>query len=201
VTPPAPVRAPSLGLLGLLALLLAGSPAAAAPAPGAPGAAPASGWGWPVPTDAGPPGVLRPYDPPAQRWSPGHRGADLAAAAGTPVLAPVDGVVAFAGRLVDRGVVSVVTAGGLRATLEPVDATVAAGTAVRRGQQVGVLAAAPLHCAPASCLHWGVRSGRDAYRDPLALLAPPEPPVLLPRRAPLGAGGALTAAARVAPGR
>ena len=56
---------------------------------------------------------------------------------------------------------------------------VAAGDVVHRGQQVGVLAPAPVHCAPLTCLHWGVRRGQ-AYLDPLVLLRPPAPPVLLP---------------------
>ncbi|SDQ76253.1 murein hydrolase activator EnvC [Quadrisphaera sp. DSM 44207] len=162
------------------------APAVAAPmvrAPASSGAPPdavgpaAGAWGWPLP---GSPQVLRGFEPPPRRWSPGHRGADLAAEPGSAVLAPVDGVVVFAGTVVDRGVVSVRTAGGLRATLEPVVAQVAPGARVRRGDVVGHLAAAPQHCPQRACLHWGVRAGRDAYRDPLALLAPAGPPVLLP---------------------
>jgi murein DD-endopeptidase MepM/ murein hydrolase activator NlpD len=161
------------------AVLLAGAATAlAVPSAAAVPAAPA--WGWPLEASAGPPPVLRGFTAPVHRWSPAHRGVDLGAAVGAPVLAPVDGVVVFAGRVVDRDLVSVAGPGGLRVTLEPVAATVAAGAVVRRGQQVGVLAGSPSHCAPQSCLHWGVRSGADAYRDPLALLRSPGPPVLLP---------------------
>jgi hypothetical protein len=42
---------------------------------------------------------------------------------------------------------------------------------VQRGDLVGRVGAAPGHCAPAACLHWGVRRG-EAYLDPVALVAP-----------------------------
>ena len=56
----------------------------------------------------------------------------------------------------------------------------AVGTTVRRGDRLGTLSAAPGHCQPLACLHWGAVSG-DTYRDPLALLDPGHP-VLLPLR-------------------
>ncbi len=52
------------------------------------------------------------------------------------------------------------------------------------GQQLGLVAATPGHCAPAVCLHWGLLSGSghaSAYLDPLSLLGLDlSPPVLLP---------------------
>ena len=126
--------------------------------------------------------MLRPFEPPAQRWSPGHRGVDLAAAPADAVLAPTGGVVVFAGWVVDRPVLSITAPDGLRTTLEPVVASVPVGTAVSAGQVVGAVAGSPLHCGGGSCLHWGVRAGRDRYLDPLLLLAGARaaPPVLLP---------------------
>lgn len=162
------------------------------PPPGAAGAAPsraapsrAAGaravptgrWSWPLAPE---PRVVRGFDPPARRWLAGHRGVDLAATPGSAVVSPVDGEVVWARRVVDRGVVVVLGPGGRRATLEPVDASVAVGDRVARGQRLGTLAAG--HC-PGGCLHWGVREGtgpRAAYLDPLALLGPAAPPVLLP---------------------
>jgi murein DD-endopeptidase MepM/ murein hydrolase activator NlpD len=172
----------ALALAGALALALAPAPPVTAPQPApAPSVAPREGaWQWPL---AGRPQVLRPFEPPAQRWAPGHRGVDLAASPGDPVRSPADGVVAFTGWVVDRPVVSVATADGLRVTLEPVAGSVATGTPVRAGHQVGTLAAAPLHCGPLACLHWGVRAEADRYLDPLAVLAAggrAAPPVLLP---------------------
>jgi len=136
--------------------------------------------------------VLQPFVAPVQQWSPGHRGVDLAAGPGALVLAPSDGVVGFAGTVVDRGVVVLDHAGGLRTTLEPVVPLLPVGAAVRRGEAVARLGTGG-HCAP-GCLHWGVRRGRDAqavYLDPLALLGPPPAPVLLP----LPSGSAVVAAA------
>ncbi|WP_298990450.1 M23 family metallopeptidase [uncultured Pseudokineococcus sp.] len=145
------------------------------------GAARTTPWRPPV---AGPLDVLRGFTAPAQRWSPGHRGVDLGAGAGQEVLAPADGVVAFAGPVVDRGVLVLDHAGDLRSSFEPVVPLLAVGTTVRRGEVVALRApTAHAGCATEGCLHWGVRRGRGAaaaYLDPLLLLAPPEPPVLLP---------------------
>lgn len=140
----------------------------------APATAGTNRWGWPLP---GVPRVAREATIPPSPWLPGHRGVDLAASAGDVVVAPADGVVAFAGPVVDRGVLTVAHAGGLRSSLEPVEPLVAVGEPVARGQPVARLAAGG-HCG-SSCLHWGVRR-QERYLDPLTLLRPAEPPVLLP---------------------
>ena len=114
-----------------------------------------------------------------QRWGSGHRGVDLSARPGQPVLAPEAGVVSFAGTVVDRGVVTVTHAGGLRSSLEPVSWSVRRGQPVARGQVVGSVAGNPGHCAPATCLHWGLRRG-EAYLDPLRWVVGRGPVVLLP---------------------
>ncbi|MFF8741828.1 peptidoglycan DD-metalloendopeptidase family protein [Streptomyces californicus] len=136
------------------------------------------GRSWPL---AGRPAVLRGWEPPAGPYGPGHRGVDLAAAAGSRVLAAADGRVSFAGRVAGRGVLAVEVARSgsppLRITYEPVRALVEKDADVRAGEPVAVLEAGPFHCA-AGCLHWGLRRG-DAYLDPLSLL----PPSLL-RRGP-----------------
>ncbi|WP_448627378.1 M23 family metallopeptidase [Geodermatophilus sp. URMC 64] len=146
--------------------LLAPVPAGAAPEAAVP--APAASWSWPL---AGTPEVSRPFEAPAGPFGPGHRGVDLAAAPGAPVLAAGDGVVAFAGMVAGRPVVSVDHAGGLRTTYEPVDPSVAAGQAVARGSPLGTLLAGHAGCPAAACLHWGVRRG-ETYVDPLTLLRP-----------------------------
>ncbi len=89
-----------------------------------------------------------------------------------------DGVVAFAGLVAGKPVVSV-RHGMLRTTYEPVVADVRAGDPVRRGQPLGRLALGGSHCQPAACLHWGLLAGR-AYLDPLRLLGPRGPSRLLP---------------------
>lgn len=163
----------ALGPVGVVAV-----PSAAAPA----GPLGHDGrWHWPLRPA---PVVARPFDGPAAPWLPGHRGADLRAAPGQAVLAPVGGTVSFAGTVVDRGVLTIEHAGGLRTSYEPVAASVARGDVVTTGQQVAVVAGAG-HCAPASCLHWGLRRG-DVYLDPLLLVRPRQPPVLLPWRGSVG---------------
>lgn len=131
--------------------------------------APATGYVLPV---APPPLVLTPFAPPANRFGAGHRGVDLAAAEGSPVVAAGAGVVVFAGQLAGRGVVSIEHPGGLRTTYEPVTASVPAGASVATGAVIGVLDAGHPGCAPASCLHWGARLPDRVYLDPLSLLGP-----------------------------
>jgi murein DD-endopeptidase MepM/ murein hydrolase activator NlpD len=80
-------------------------------------------------------------------------------------------VVVFAGRVGGVGVVSVDHPGGLRTTYQPVTPAVARGRRVVRGQVLGLLAGSGGHCAPATCLHWGLRRGAT-YLDPLGLLGP-----------------------------
>jgi murein DD-endopeptidase MepM/ murein hydrolase activator NlpD len=121
---------------------------------------------WPL---DGVPVVVRRFDPPPQPWLPGHRGVDLAAAPGATVRAAGPGVVAFAGTVAGRGVVSVQHAGGLRTTYEPVEASVAAGAQVAAGAAIGSLVAGHPGCPVPACLHWGLRRG-EVYLDPLALL-------------------------------
>jgi len=111
-------------------------------------------------------------------WSPGHRGVDLATRRDAPVYAPAEGVVTFVRTIVGRPVLVITHAGGIRTSYEPVAPTVATGTAVAGGTVVGRVTAAPGHCRPATCLHWGARRGA-VYFDPLTLLRPPRI-VLLP---------------------
>jgi murein DD-endopeptidase MepM/ murein hydrolase activator NlpD len=128
---------------------------------------------------AGAPVVVHPFDAPATPWAPGHRGVDLQAGAGTPVLAPAPGIVTFAGLVAGRPVLTLTHPDGLRSSLEPVEPAVPVGTSVVAGQVVGMLVDSPAsHCAPAACLHWGVRQG-STYLDPWSLLVGPGPIVLL----------------------
>lgn len=127
----------------------------------------------------GPAGVARGFDPPHSAWGAGHRGVDLAAAAGAEVRSPGPGTVTFAGTIAGRGVVVVAHPDGLRSSLEPVTAAVPVGTGVTAGEPVGrIESPASGHCAPESCVHWGVRRG-ERYVDPVSLLRPERPVIVL----------------------
>ncbi|WP_254878823.1 M23 family metallopeptidase [Streptomyces sp. NA04227] len=127
---------------------------------------------WPVGVR---PAVLRGWDPPATPYGRGHRGVDLAGAAGTPVRAVAEGTVTFAGVVAGRGVVAVdlahTGAPALRTTYEPVTAKVHKGDRVAAGQRLGVLQRPGSHCGGTSCLHWGLRRG-TRYLDPLSIMPP-----------------------------
>jgi murein DD-endopeptidase MepM/ murein hydrolase activator NlpD len=151
-----------VAVLLVLTIALTAAPAASAAPPSGP-------WSLPL---AGEPVVSRSFDRPPTPYAAGHRGVDLAGGAGRPVLSAGAGVVAFAGLVAGRPVVSVQHAGGLRTTYEPVQPGVAAGQAVARGSPLGVLAAGHAGCPVEACLHWGLRRG-ETYLDPLALLRPP----------------------------
>jgi murein DD-endopeptidase MepM/ murein hydrolase activator NlpD len=150
----------------LVITLLVHAPVGAVAEPVAPRAA--ALWTAPLPDAA----VTRAFDELPHRYAAGHRGVDLAGSPGAAVVAAGDGVVAFAGMVAGRSVVSVDHPGGLRTTYEPVDASVGAGQAVARGSPLGALVAGHAGCPVAACLHWGVRRG-ETYLDPMSLLAPP----------------------------
>jgi murein DD-endopeptidase MepM/ murein hydrolase activator NlpD len=154
-------------LLLALALLLPVTPAVPAVPAAVPRIGPARVFRWPLDV----PRVVRRFDPPPQPWRSGHRGVDLAAAPGAVVHSAGAGTVVFAGLLAGRGVVSVRHAGGLRTTYEPVEieTTLQVGVPVNAGEPIGTLAAGHPGCAPAACLHWGLRRG-DRYLDPLILV-------------------------------
>lgn len=124
-------------------------------------------WGWPL---VGAPPVVATFDPPAQRWLPGHRGVDLGGVAGEHVLAVDEGVITFSGEIAGVGMVSVTHESGLRSTYQPVDGRAPRGERVRRGQALGTLDTTASHCVPDACLHLGAVRGRDDYVDPLPLL-------------------------------
>jgi hypothetical protein len=56
---------------------------------------------------------------------------------------------------------------------------VAVGQRVLAGQAVATVASVPGHCAPSTCLHWGLRRG-ETYLDPMRWVLDRGPVVLLP---------------------
>lgn len=169
----------ALALAGCVTL--AGSAAAvrapAAPAPGRTGGAPqptAVAYRPPLPRLD----VLRPFSAPQTPYGPGHLGVDLRALPGETVQAAAAGLVQFAGQVAGRGVIVLAHPDGVRTEYEPVRPLVTAGAHVRAGEPVGVLDGRHAGCE-SLCLHWGARRG-ETYLDPLTLLRPLGPVVLLP---------------------
>jgi murein DD-endopeptidase MepM/ murein hydrolase activator NlpD len=130
-------------------------------------------WMWPVPA---PHTLARPYIAPATPYAAGHRGIDIRSSDGVEVRAPADGIVHFAGFVVDRPVVSIRHPGGVVSSFEPVEPLVATGDRVERGEVVGILL--PGHCA-SPCLHLGARVDGE-YVNPLLFLGGLEHAVLYP---------------------
>jgi hypothetical protein len=147
-------------------------------------------WAWPV---AAPRSIVRPFIAPATAYSAGHRGIDVETAS-TTITAPADGVVHFAGVVVDRPVLSIRHGDGIISSFEPVETPLAAGAIVHRGEPLGTLL--PGHCSRL-CLHFGVRE-RGEYVSPLLYLGGLERSVLLPTRS--SGAGAVGSGARVGHG-
>lgn len=120
--------------------------------------------------------LVRPFDPPTPRWSAGHRGVDLAAVPGQEVYAPADGVVSFAGTVVDRVVISITHVNGLISSFEPVAEPLVKGTLVAAGEVIAAVGTSN-HCT--ECVHWGVRHLGE-YVDPMLLLGERPRVILLP---------------------
>jgi hypothetical protein len=147
-------------------------------------------WSWPI---AAPHPVIRPFVAPLTRYAAGHRGIDIASRVGGPVFAPDDGVVYFAGVVVDRPVLSIRHGSGLMSSFEPVVSPLAAGSPVTRGLTVGAVVEG--HCATA-CVHFGARL-YGQYVSPLNYLLGVQHAVLLPteRKTGLAAPAAVASVA------
>lgn len=130
-------------------------------------------WLWPLARSR----LEREFQAPAHRYGAGHRGIDLRADPGAAIRAPAPGIVAFAGRVAGRGVLTIDHGAGLVTTLEPVETRLAPGTAVDRGDSVAALSVGG-HSAPGA-LHFGVRLDGE-YINPLLLLGAVPRAVLLP---------------------
>lgn len=103
--------------------------------------------------------VADPFRAPEGPYGPGNRGIEYATAPGTAVRAIGSGVVAFAGSVAGRGVVSIDHPSGLRSTYTGLaQITVVVGAPVAQRDMVG---------RTATHLHLGLRDGRR-YLDPAA---------------------------------
>ena len=133
-----------------------------------PATAAASGtWVWPV---TGP--VIRGFDPPDDPYGAGHRGIDIAAPVGTPVLAAQAGTVTFAGKVGGQLFVTVDHGGGLVSSYSWVSALrVRKDDVIARGQTIALSGTGHPASGEPPHLHVGVRLNGQ-YVDPLAYLSP-----------------------------
>ncbi|WP_281974267.1 murein hydrolase activator EnvC family protein [Microbacterium terricola] len=136
------------------------------------GAAP-DGWRWPVEHVV----VTHEYQAPAHAYGPGHRGIDLRLDDERMLRAPADGVIAFAGQVAGRGVVTIDHGDGLVTTLEPAVTVLGVGSPVARGDVVAEPGLGG-HAAPGD-VHFGVRRDGE-YVNPRMLLGGVPRAVLLP---------------------
>jgi hypothetical protein len=152
----------------------------------------ARAWSWPV---QGP--VLQAFDfDELNPKAPGqHRGISIGSPTGTPVLAPVDATVTFAGTVPSGGkTLSLLTAQGLSVTLVHLGSfSVPRGAVVTEGQEVGRVGPSGVSELIVPYVYLGVRRVEDpqGYLDPLLFLPPTqipptpvEPPAPSPGPAP-----------------
>jgi murein DD-endopeptidase MepM/ murein hydrolase activator NlpD len=157
------------GLSIIVAAALAASPIgvfASAPttSPQQPPPASSGRYVWPV---RGP--VINGFEAPAGPYGPGHRGIDIGAPFGSPVVAPEDGVVAFSGWVAGSLFLSIDHSDGIRTTYSWLSGVmVRKSDSVKKGETIARTGAGhPGDSVPH--LHFGARVG-DVYIDPLLLL-------------------------------
>jgi hypothetical protein len=150
------------------------------------GLAPAAraAWVWPVSGE-----VITPYRNGTDPYANGqHRGIDIAAPTGTPVVAAAGGEVRFAGTAGSSGMtISIRTGDGYDTSyLHLSSLAVRVGANVSAGDRIGALGTSGTRSATAPHLHFGVRDAgtRHDYHDPLAFLPPPPPPARAPNPPP-----------------
>jgi hypothetical protein len=118
------------------------------------------------------------YLAPVSKYGAGHRGVDFQLAPFEAISAPATGTLAFAGKVVNRNVVTLRTTAGL-ASFEP------ACTEFEVGEQVNAKEPFAFHCPPSgdyeyhceSCVHFSARD-ENGYLSPLHLIEPLLPSVL-----------------------
>ena len=198
------MRHPLLAAVLLAAALALCGEQRAAASPSGPGH-----WAWPVRGE-----VITRYRNGDDPYAGGrHRGIDVAAPAGAPVVAAAGGVVTFAGAVGSSGRTVAVRAGGFDTSYLHLSAiSVRRGQRVRAGARLGSVGTSGRRSAARPHLHFGVRAAgeRHGYRDPLRFLGPlpgrpravrPDPAPapasepLRPRPAPVASPPALAARA------
>lgn len=163
-------------------------------------AAAAGSWTWPI---RGP--VLTVFHNGADPYAAGqHRGVDIGAAVGAPVVAAAAGTVVYAGVVGTSGLTVAERTDDARYELSYLhlsSTAVRAGAHVDAGARVGAVGTSGQRSIEQPHLHFGVReaAARNAYLDPLDFLAPPPAERPAPRPAPAPAPAAEPARPAPAP--
>ena len=154
-------------------------PFLAAPVTGAEITGAESGAGaWQLPLKGVPPSsILSEFAPPKSQHGAGHRGVDFPASHGDKVVSVGDGIVLFAGIIAGKPVVSIELSDSfrafgksVRATYEPVVATVKMGDIVSAGEPIGQISFTRTnsgHCYN-SCLHFGLKTSPKSLNQYLS---------------------------------
>jgi hypothetical protein len=138
----------------------------------------AGGWDWPVRGQ-----VVTQFKNGDDPYAAGqHRGVDIAAPVGTPVVAAVGGTVTYAGVVGSSGLTVAQRTGDDRYALSYLHlstVSVRRGQTVSAGERLGAVGTSGARSLAQPHLHFGVREAgdHDAYIDPLRfLVAPPSVP-------------------------
>jgi murein DD-endopeptidase MepM/ murein hydrolase activator NlpD len=135
---------------------------------------------WRAPVDS--PQLVAEFRQPTSDWSAGHRGVDYLVSQEQLVFAPFEGLVTYAGVVVDRSIVTITHKNGLKSSVEPVCPTVDQGDRVNTGQVIGEVCRTGTyasHCGFDTCLHFSTRS-ENGYLSPLAMIGGLSPSRLKP---------------------
>lgn len=111
---------------------------------------------------------MKRYQAPEKQWLSGHRGIDLNVEEGEELLAPADGMIAFAGSVAGKSVVTIrhgTLHGELTSTFEPATTDLPVGTMVKGGRIFAHVEGSSDHCVDV-CLHWGLKGADHGYTDP-----------------------------------
>lgn len=130
------------------------------------------------------PSLERHFLQPSSDYSAGHRGVDYLVKQGQEVLAPADGKVRFAGRVVNRGVLTLEHGSTLLSSFEPVCPLLPVGELVERGDVIAKICDEPdyeNHCGVRVCLHFSLRK-ETGYLSPLVTIGGLSPSRLLPTK-------------------
>lgn len=129
------------------------------------------------------PELVRSFLQPTSDYSSGHRGVDYRVSLGQNVFSPTEGIVWFAGKVVNRMLVTIRDTSGNLVEVEPVCPTVKSNLAVHIGVGIGKVCDADQnyqqHCSQLRCLHFSYRTP-NGYLSPIWVMGQLAPSVLAP---------------------